>query len=44
MHIPWSEKVYKECPSIGSDTAETMVLQCYPLYQDNIISDIVHMS
>src|ERR1700735_611495 len=40
VHIPWSKRAYKECPTIGFDTAETMVLQDYPLWQADIISDL----
>src|ERR1700685_1266914 len=36
----WSKRAYKECPTIGFDTAETMVLQDYPLWQADIISDL----
>jgi hypothetical protein len=44
MYIPWSKRVYKDCPSIGSDTAETMVLHDYALWQEDIISDLrVHI-
>ena len=39
MHIPWFKRVYKECQSIGSDTAETMVLQHYPLQQEDLVLD-----
>ena len=39
MHIPWSKIVYNECQSIGSDTAETMVLQHYPLQHDDLVLD-----
>src|SRR5882762_8305297 len=33
-------RVYKGCPSIGSDTTNTMVLQHYPLYQEDTISNL----
>ena len=39
MHIPWFKRVYKECQSIGSDTAETMVLQHYPPQQEDLVLD-----
>ena len=39
MHIPWSKRVYKECQSIGSDTAETMVLQHYPPQEEDLVLD-----
>jgi hypothetical protein len=32
--------VYKECPSVGYDMTEIMVLQHYPLQQGDIMSDL----